>query len=67
MNTTTRLKRLEYLKTKHTRVHKIIEALEGEKAPEENVAYQKRIKLSIKDEIASIESTLKAEGVKNVG
>lgn len=66
MNTATRLKRLEYLKKKHEKVHNIVEALEGEKAPEENIAYQKKIKLSIKDEIASIESLLKAEGVKNV-
>lgn len=67
MNTATRLKRLKYLKTKHEKVHKIVEALEGEKAPEENISHQKKIKLSIKDEIASIESMLKAEGVEYVG
>jgi uncharacterized protein YdcH (DUF465 family) len=67
MNTATKLKRLKYLKTKHEKVHKIVEALEGEKAPEENISHQKKIKLSIKDEIASIESMLKAEGVEYVG
>ena len=67
MDTATRLKRLEYLRVKHENVHKIVEALEGEKAPDENISYQKRIKLSIKDEIAAIESLLKAEGLQNVG
>jgi hypothetical protein len=67
MDSKTRLTRLEYLRKKHAKVHKLIEALEGEKAPEENISYQKRIKLSIKDEIASIETMLKAEGVKYVG
>lgn len=65
MNTTTRLKRLEYLRTKHTRVHKIIEALEGEKAPEEIIKNHKRLKLSLKDEIAELESEIK--GLQNVG
>lgn len=67
MDTKTRLKRLEYLRTQHTKVHNLIEALEGEKAPEEAINTQKKIKLSIKDEIAAIESTLKAEGVEYVG
>lgn len=67
MDTNTRLKRLEYLKTKHKQVHRLIEALEGEKAPEESISHQKRIKLSIKDEIAAIENVLKAEGVEYVG
>lgn len=65
MNTTTRLKRLEYLRTKHTRVQKIIEALEGEKAPEEIIKNHKRLKLSLKDEIAELESEIK--GLQNVG
>jgi uncharacterized protein YdcH (DUF465 family) len=67
VDTKTRLSRLEYLRTQHDKVHRLIEALEGEKAPEENISHQKKIKLSIKDEIASIENTLKAEGVEYVG
>lgn len=67
MNTNSKLKRLEYLKTQHTKVHNIIEALEGEKAPEDAINKQKKIKLSIKDEIAAIEVTLQAEGVEYVG
>lgn len=67
MDTKTRTERLAYLKTKHTEIHRLIEALEAEKAPEEAVNNQKKIKLSIKDEIASIEKTLKAEGVEYVG
>jgi hypothetical protein len=67
MNTKAKLKRLTYLKTQHTKVHKLIDALEGEKAPEESINTQKKIKLSIKDEIALIESALKAEGVEYVG
>lgn len=61
------IKRLKYLRTQHTKVHKLIEALEGEKAPEEAINVQKKIKLSLKDEIASIESMLQAEGVEYVG
>jgi uncharacterized protein YdcH (DUF465 family) len=57
------MKRLEYLKARHKQVHDMIEALEGEKAPEETILHQKRVKLSIKDEIASIEAALKSEGV----
>jgi hypothetical protein len=66
MDSKTRLSRLEYLKEHHKKVHSLIEALEGEKAPEETINTQKRLKLSIKDEITAIESTLKSEGVKYV-
>lgn len=66
MDTKTRLQRLEYLRTQHDKVHRLVEALEGEKAPEEMINVQKKIKLSIKDEIAAIESALKAEGVEYV-
>jgi len=61
------IKRLNYLRTQHTKVHKLIEALEGEKAPEKVINVQKKIKLSLKDEIASIETMLQAEGVEYVG
>lgn len=67
MSTKTKLKKLDYLKTQHAKLHNIIEALEAEKAPEETINKQKKIKLSIKDEIATIESTLKSEGVEYVG
>jgi hypothetical protein len=64
MDRDTRLRRLEYVKTKHKKQHDIVEALEAEKAPEESIAYAKRLKLSLKDEIASLETMLKAEGVE---
>jgi hypothetical protein len=66
MDPKTRLERLTSLREKHTSVHNLVEALEGEKAPEEMINTQKRIKLSIKDEITSIEACLKSEGVKYV-
>lgn len=66
MDPKTRQERLQYLKNRHTHVHKTIEALEAEKAPEESILTQKKIKLSIKDEITFIEASLKSEGVKYV-
>jgi hypothetical protein len=66
MDEKSRIKRLSYLKEKHKNVHDLIEALEGENAPEEYITQKKRIKLSIKDEIAAIEAMLKSEGVKYV-
>ena len=56
--------RLRFLKTQHKKQHDIIEALEAEKAPEEIVKNHKRLKLSIKDEIASLENEM--EGLQNV-
>lgn len=67
MDAKTRQERLQSLRQRHTDVHKMIEALEGEKAPESAILHQKKIKLSIKDEIAAIEASLKSEGVKYVG
>jgi hypothetical protein len=64
MDTETRLKRLEYIKTKHKKQHAIVEALEADKAPEEMVNKAKRLKLSMKDEISAIETMLRAEGVQ---
>jgi hypothetical protein len=67
MNAKSTLKKLAYLKTQHAKAHSIVEALEGENAPEEAIIKQKKIKLAIKDEIAQIEMALKAEGVEYVG
>lgn len=64
MDTETRLSRLEFIKAKHKKQHAIVEALEADKAPEETIAKAKRLKLSMKDEIAAIETMLRAEGVK---
>jgi hypothetical protein len=64
MEKESRLKRLEYIKTQHKKQHAIVEALEGEKAPEESIAYAKRLKLSMKDEIVALETMLRSEGVK---
>lgn len=64
MDTKTRLMRLEFLKAKHAKQHSIVEALEAENAPETAISTAKRLKLSMKDEIAAIENTLRAEGEK---
>lgn len=64
MDTETRLKRLDYVRSKHKKQHDIVEALEADKAPEESVNKAKRLKLFMKDEIAAIETTFKAEGIK---
>lgn len=66
MDPKTRLSRLQYLREQHKKVHDMIDALEGEKAPEETILHQKKIKLSIKDEITAIEASLKSEGVAYV-
>ena len=50
--------RLLFLKDQHKRQHKMVEALEAEKAPEEKIKNHKRLKLSIKDEIVSLEQKL---------
>ena len=51
--------RIRFLKDQHKRQHDIVEALEAEKAPEEAIKNQKRLKLSIKDEITVLENELK--------
>lgn len=56
--------RLRFLKDQHKRQHAIVEALEAEKAPEETIKNHKRLKLSIKDEIAELEKEM--EGIENV-
>ena len=64
MDTDTRVKRLNYIKQKHKKQHDIVEALEAEKAPDDAISCAKRVKLSMKDEISSLETLLKAEGIK---
>ena len=64
MDKGSRLNRLEFLKNKHKHQHKLVETLEGEKAPDEVIAKAKKVKLSIKDEILTLENVLKAEGVE---
>jgi hypothetical protein len=49
MDTKKITKRLVHLRDKHSKMHSLIEALEGENAPEEYITQKKRIKLSIKD------------------
>ena len=50
--------RIAILKTRHKEMHKIIEALEAEKAPEDLITVKKKEKLSIKDKIANLNSRL---------
>lgn len=57
--------RLRFLQNNHKKQHAIIEALEAEKAPEETIKNHKRLKLSLKDEIAELESEI--EGLQNAG
>jgi hypothetical protein len=64
MDAETRLQRLKSIKTQHEKQHEIVEALEAENAPEEAIIKAKKLKLSMKDEIVAIETSLKSEGVK---
>lgn len=64
MNTQDWVARLELLKSKHKKQHAIVDSLEAEKAPDKYITEAKRIKLRLKDEIASIESSLKKQGVE---
>jgi hypothetical protein len=64
MNTNEMLRRLEYVRAKHKKQHAIVEALEGENAPEKTITAAKKLKLSLKDEISAIESTLASEGIR---
>ena len=47
---------IEALKRKHQNIHKRIEALEAENAPEKYIAPLKKEKLRLKDEIARFEN-----------
>jgi len=58
-------KKIRFLRDQHKRQHDIVETLEAEKAPEEMIKNHKRLKLSIKDEIAALENEM--EGLQNVG
>lgn len=53
------LARLESLQRKHTDLHKRIEVLEAERAPDEIVQKLKVEKLHVKDEIQSVMEKLK--------
>jgi hypothetical protein len=64
LDTEDQITRLELLKAKHKKQHAIVEALETERVAEHYITEAKRIKLRLKDEIASIESSLKMQGVK---
>jgi hypothetical protein len=58
--------RLKYLREQHKKIHDIVESLEAEKAPEKTILRQKKAKLSVKDEIAVLETELKLKGAKYV-
>lgn len=47
-------RRLEFLEDAHAHQHKLVEALEAEKAPDEVVTKAKKEKLRIKDMIAHL-------------
>ena len=47
---------LESLKRKHKELHKTIEALEAEKAPDNIIQIRKKEKLALKDKIYKISS-----------
>tara|TARA_R100000951_G_C2494014_1_gene135345 strand:- start:191 stop:388 length:198 start_codon:yes stop_codon:yes gene_type:complete len=63
MNKDSKLHRIRILKDQHKHQHNLVEALEAERAPEEAIAKAKRKKLSLKDEIVSIETQLQDEGI----
>ena len=56
MNDQDRLHRIKLLKNRHTDLHKTIDVLEAEKAPEKFIKKHKVEKLRIKDEICYLES-----------
>jgi hypothetical protein len=58
MNIENTKNRLQVLKDRHKKQHDIVEALEGEKAPEKIIKKAKLEKLTIKDEIVSLEAAL---------
>jgi hypothetical protein len=64
MNANKQIKSLIFLKEQHKKQDKLIEALEAERAPELSIKNHKRLKLSIKDEIAAIENELQLKGIK---
>ena len=47
---------IEYLQRKHKDLHKTIEALEAEKAPDNIIRLRKKEKLAIKDKISELSS-----------
>lgn len=51
--------RISILKNRHKEIHKIIEALEAERAPDTSIRNRKKEKLSLKDQIDSLTSQLK--------
>ena len=58
MNNEKLRRQLENLTKKHSHIHKVIEVLEAEKAPEDLITVKKKEKLSIKDKIANLNSRL---------
>ena len=50
--------RLELLKKRHKKQHDMVEALEGEKAPEKHTKKAKVEKLKLRDEITMLESKI---------
>lgn len=55
------IERLTVLKNKHEDIHRRIECMEAEKAPDEIIQKMKREKLYLKDLIHSMESELLRE------
>lgn len=54
-------KRLEWLKATHQLQHKLVEALEAEKAPDTSITTAKKKKLIIKDQITQLELKMQGE------
>jgi len=53
------MNKLEHLKALHEHTHKLIEAAEGEKAPEDFIKGLKVKKLKLKDEIERVDKEYK--------
>jgi uncharacterized protein YdcH (DUF465 family) len=51
--------KLEHLKALHLHTHKLVEAAEGENAPEEFIKSLKKKKLKLKDEIQRVDKNYK--------
>lgn len=59
--------RLASLESKHNNLHKQIEALEAEKAPDKYIKPLKIEKLQLKDEISRLRSDLYSHGMNTPG
>ena len=64
MDKESRLQRLTYVKIKYEKQQENVKILERHKISDEIIDNAKRLELSLKNEIAALETMLRAQGVK---